>query len=100
MKAFRNSEQIQRAYTVIPLPFTSLDEDFKDKKTLLQASEIDFPLIGNDAKLKKFGVKTSITPQKNGMRVMDSSGMSEVTVYRFAKKDRCWRLVGMENPSP
>ena len=100
LKAFRSNEQVQRAFTATPLPHTYLDDDFKEKTVPRKASEIHFPVISSEKKLKKFAVKPKVIVQKDGMLVVEWFGNANTTKYKFSKKSGCWQLVATENLSP
>lgn len=97
LNAFEHNVQIQKAFTIKPLRWSSYYPEYGDKPNLsfLNVQEIEFPILISRAERSKQGI-TLMTKRRNSFWYQVFTRSEGTGAYSldldFKKRDGCWYL--------
>jgi len=105
IKAYANSERLQRRFTVFPLTFSGIATDTYDydpKPAILQEQDADFPLLPLQAERKRSNIRVKEIVRGEGkatvhLSIPDSDAYD--VDFVFTRREGCWFLTRIDNAS-
>lgn len=104
LKAFIDSEEVQKSFTSTPLESQTIDAAAEPEPALITkmvpANELQFPLIPGEKEQISQGLKMRQSVLENGeMKVTLAKKDTDYQMSFYFQKNECWKLVRIRNDS-